>query len=309
LALFSDNFLDKNNALFMAFTRWGNLSERRPFFQISNQAYFQTDIARGFTQRVVFKRQFTDPLFDFEFIDLNNDAVRRREFITSELAFESRIAFGEQYIQSENKRLVANYTTQPIITLRYIWGLDNVMGSDFGYQKFQANITQNFPIGVLGNMTYSATLGYIPSRVPYPLLAVHLGNETMFYNAQAFNMMRFFEFVSDRYAALNLTHRFEGLMFNRIPLLKRLKWRTLATANILYGSLSETNRNLTPSRRLNGDLLLDVNGLGKLPYVEVGYGIENIFRFIRVDFIHRLTYLDDSATRRFGVKVSAQFRL
>lgn len=309
LALVSENFLDKNNALFMAFTRWGSLSSRRPFFQVSNQAYFQTDIARGFTQRIIFNRQFTDPLFDFEFIDLNNDAVRRREFITSELVLESRIAFGEQYIQSENKRLIANFTTKPVITLRYVQGLDNVMGSDFGYRKFQANVTQSFPLGALGNTTYSATLGYIPSRVPYPLLAVHLGNETIFYNALAFNMMRFFEFVSDRYAALNMTHRFEGLMFNRIPLMRRLKWRTLATANVLYGSLSETNRNLTPTQRLNGEPLPNINGLGASPYVEVGYGIENIFRFIRVDFIHRLTYLDDPATRRFGVKVSAQFRL
>lgn len=309
LALFSENFLDKNNALFMAFTRWGNFSSRRPFFQRSNQAYFQTDIARGFTQRIAFNRQFTDPLFDFEFIDLKNDAVRRREFITSELAFESRIAFGERYIQSENKRLIANYTTKPVITLRWVLGLNNVMGSDFGYQKFQANVTHSFPTGVLGNTTYSATLGYIPSRVPYPLLAVHLGNETIFYNSLAFNMMRFFEFVSDRYFAFNLTHRFEGLMFNRIPLMRRLKWRTLATANLLYGSLSETNRNLTPPQRLTGEPLPGINGLGNVPYAEVGYGIENIFRFIRVDFIHRLTYLDDPAVRRFGVKVSAQFRL
>ncbi|MCS7019907.1 MAG: DUF5686 family protein [Cytophagales bacterium] len=309
LALFSDNFLDKNNALFMAFTRWGNLSTRRPFFQITNQAYFQTDIARGFTHRISFNRQFTDPLFEFEFIDQSNDATRRREFIVTELAFESRIAFGEKYIQRENKRLVANLTTKPIITLRYACGIDNLMGSDFGYHKFQANITQRFPAGALGNTTYSATWGYIPTRIPYPLLAVHLGNETIFYNSLAFNMMRFFEFVSNHYFTLHLTHRFEGLMFNRIPLIRQLKWRTLATANMLYGSLSESHRLLTPTQRLSGEPLPSVQGLGNLPYIEVGYGIENILRFIRVDFIHRLTYLDSPQVRRFGVKISAQFRL
>ncbi|MCS6968212.1 MAG: DUF5686 family protein [Cytophagales bacterium] len=309
LALFSDHFLSPSNALFMAFTRWGNFSQRRPFFQIHNQAYFQTDIARGFTQRIVLNRYHTDPLFDFEFIDLKNDAVRRRDFITSELVFETRIAFGERYIQNENKRLIANYTTKPIITLRYTWGLENFMGSDFGYQKFQLNVTHRFSAGAAGNTTYSVNVGYIPTRVPYPILAVHLGNETIFYNWQAFNMMRFFEFVSDRYASLTLTHRFEGLLFNRLPLLRRLKWRTLATANVLYGGLSEANRTLTPPFKLDGTPLPNVNGLGKLPYIEVGYGIENIFRFVRVDFIHRLTYLDSPSIQPFGIRLATQFRL
>ena len=44
------------------------------------------------------------------------------------------------------------------------------------------------------------------------------------------------------------------------------------------------------------------------PYVEVGYGVENIFRFLRVDFVHRLTYLDNPNVRNFGVLFTAQFQ-
>ena len=159
-------------------------------------------------------------------------------------------------------------------------------------------------MGVLGYSNYSLTAGYIPSTVPYPLLQNHLGNNTVFYNALSFNLMNVFEFVSDRYVSLSWKHHFEGLFFNRIPLIKRLKWRFLVTGNVLFGSLRPENRNIIPSE-IETFSSLDPSK----PYVELGYGIENIFRFIRIDAIHRVTYLDRPGARRFGVRFSANFTL
>jgi hypothetical protein len=310
LALFSDNFLEINNTLFSAFTKWNNLQSRRPFVQKLNKLYFKTDLAKGITQKITFNQQQIEPLYSFEYIPEGNERERRRNFTTAELAFETRIAFGEQFIQNENSRVSLGVKDNtPIIMLRYTMGLKGVMGSDFRYDKLLANVTHRFSLGAIGYSRYSLTGAIIPSRVPYPLLAVHLGNQTFFYNDQAFNLMNFFEFVSDRYVSFNYIHRFEGLMFNRLPLVRKWKWRTFATANALIGSLDPANRALTPATDLQGQPLLGVNGLGREPYVELGYGVENIFRFVRVDFIHRLTYLDTPNIQRFGIKVSAQFRL
>ena len=98
------------------------------------------------------------------------------------------------------------------------------------------------------------------------------------------------------------------MLLNSLPGIRGLNWRLVATANALYGGLSEANTK-QPRKDLNGKILLPVPSLGRLPYVEVGYGIENIFKFVRVDFLHRVTYRDSPNATNFGIKVGAQFRL
>ena len=81
-------------------------------------------------------------------------------------------------------------------------------------------------------------------KVPYALLSPHLGNQTPIYTAVTFNLMDYGEFVSDRYASLQYQHHFEGLFLNRVPLLKKMKLRLVGTANVLYGGMSQENREL-----------------------------------------------------------------
>jgi hypothetical protein len=128
--------------------------------------------------------------------------------------------------------------------------------------------------------------------------------------------MNFGEFVSDRFVSLQYQHKFEGFLLNRIPLMKKLKWRLVGTANILYGGLSQANRALISDKTPDEEAALEVGYLDPgRPYVELGYGIENIFKFFRVDFIHRLSYLTpgesspDEDIRKFGVLFSFQFNL
>jgi len=44
--------------------------------------------------------------------------------------------------------------------------------------------------------------------------------------------------------------------------------------------------------------------LGRTPYVEVSAGIGNILRIFRIDFVKRLTYLDDPDISDFGIRAS-----
>jgi hypothetical protein len=95
-----------------------------------------------------------------------------------------------------------------------------------------------------------------------------------------------------------------------LPLLKRLNWRLLGTANIITGSLSQRNRDMVAPFTAGGDATQPIGYFTKRPYIELGYGVENIFRFLRVDFVHRMTYLKDRPdARRFGVLFTAQFQL
>lgn len=300
-----EDFSMRRNNIFDSFTKNGRMRLRRPFWQDSYQAYFQTDILKSITQKITLRHTSFDPLFDFSY---RHNPLRDEltHFKTSEVILETKWQPGRRNIETKgNKRLnVKENVYAPTITFRYTHGFKDVLGSDFNYNKYHLNIQQIIPMGILGRGEYSLTGGIIPDKVPYPLLENHLGNEFVFYNKYAFNMMRFFEFTSNKYASLQYTQNLEGLITNSLPLIKKWNWRNHLTFNYLIGELGE-DYDLQRNR---------LHSLGGKPYMEIGYGFSNIFRFLRVDFMHRLTHLNDTHFRsqvapKFSVKVSAQIRL
>ena len=120
--------------------------------------------------------------------------------------------------------------------------------------------------------------------------------------------MNFFEYSSDQYASIKIKHDLDGLLSNRIPLMKKLKWRFFLTTNVLMGSMSDQNKNLLAPMTSTGAPTVGISSLDPLrPYVEVGYGIDNIFKCARIDFIHRVTYRDVPDISKFGIKISFRF--
>ena len=231
-----------------------------------------------------------------------SDAAAANVLQLSELVSESRYAPDENLVQSENRRRAVGLKRLPVFGFRYTLGAIDWYQGNVMYHKFNLSISHSVSVGYLGRLSYRAEANYIPTALPYFILKTPLGNQTPFYNSNAFNLMNYFEFVTDRSATLRLDHHFEGLLLNSLPGIRTLNWRLVATGNVLYGKLSERNR------RANGNTT-DLPGSISTPYMEVGYGIENIFKFLRVDFIHRLTYRNIPGTSDFGIKVGAQFRL
>lgn len=310
VALLSDSYNYSRNMLFTAFSRFGAITNRRVFMQDRVNVYIKRDIFKNFTQTLTLSHWDFDPLYRFQYQDQVSGLARGR-FSTTELQLESKWSPGVYTIQSPKRNspvAVRGEHSLPVFTFRYTHGFRGILGSDLTYDKFSLNISQTLKMGILGRGNYSLTAGYIPSAVPYPILENHLGNGLFLYNQNAYNMMRFFEFVSDRYIGLQYVQRFEGLLFNSIPLIRDFKWRLVGTANVLYGNLSQKNIEVIPNNNVLG-----ARGLNNQPYIELGYGIENIFKFIRVNFLHRLTYLDNITPQgppsKFGVKFSAQIRL
>ena len=305
-ALLDNDFLDNNN-LFLVASRWGRFRQGLPVLRDLTALSMQRDLFHGFTQTLTLRYQNINPLFEIRHRPDPNmppvsDEPESNVLHLSELVSESRYAPDENMVQSENRRRAVGLKRWPVFGFRYTLGAIDWDRGNFMYHKFNLSIVHSLSVGQLGRLTYRAEGNYIPTALPYFILKTPLGNQTPFYNANAFNLMNYFEFITDRSATLRLDHHFEGLLVNSIPGLRSLNWRLVSTANVLYGKLSDR------SRRINGDNP-DLPGPISIPYVEVGYGVENIFKFVRVDFIHRLTYRDAPNTKNFGVKMSAQFRL
>jgi hypothetical protein len=194
--------------------------------------------------------------------------------------------------------------------VRYTHGVKGILGSDFEYDKLKVGLTKRIKAGPLGVGYATLTGEYIFNTLPYPLLSLHLGNQTPIYNSITYNLMNYGEFVSDHYVSLQYRQYLEGFLLNRIPLLQKLNWRLLGTANVIMGGMRQSNRDLISALSPDGlETLRAGSFINGKPYVELGYGVENIFRFFRVDFVHRMTYLDNEGARRFGVLVTAQLQL
>ncbi|MBK8949774.1 MAG: hypothetical protein IPM68_13235 [Flavobacteriales bacterium] len=143
--------------------------------------------------------------------------------------------------------------------------------------------------------------GALSGAVPYPLLFYPNSDPLLFNDARSFNLMNFMEFTADRYAALHVEHHLEGFLLNRVPLLSRIKLREFVFARAFVGDLRAENR--------NGPVPLPA-GLDAPdgPYVEVGFGLENILKVARVDLVWRLTDLDRPDALPFVVKPSFHFK-
>ncbi len=301
-----------SNQLFLTAVRWGNY--RRAYYFNEVVPAFRRELFKGFSQRVAFKYTSFDPTYPFAYYKDPGDAAipgatTYTQFQTSEVFFESRYARDETYIQNGNERLSLGLRKWPAITFRYTRGIQGLFGSDYNYNKFKLQIDKRVRMGVLGLGQITLVGEYIPDKLPYPLLGVHLGNQSPLYSQFAYNLMNFGEFVSDRYVTLRYRQFLEGLLLNRIPLMNRLKWRLVATTNIIYGELSKENQQLIASQTPDGTATYPTGSFSGTPYVEVGYGVENIFHFFRIDFVHRLTYLDRPDARSFGILGTIQFKL
>ncbi|CAM3498000.1 DUF5686 domain-containing protein [Pontibacter korlensis] len=306
VGLMSDKL--ESSPFFLGFSRFGEL--RRPIMVRETGLYVQRDVLRGVTEKISLRKRQFDPQYDFAFY---KDGPSQPEqvatsFTATEVSFLTRYANNEVFVENDNERISLGSGSRPVLSLKYTLSLQHALGSTVDYQRVDLGVEQEFVMGRLGNTLYRLEAGKIFSPVPYPLLEVHTGNETPFYYDATYNLMDYFEFASDTYASLHYEQYFEGLLFNRLPLIKKLKWRVLATSNILYGSLSQKNLDLMPTIIPTGATQEALKALGRAPYVEVGYGIENIFKILRVDAFHRLTYLDEGA-RKFGLKFSVQFKL
>src|SRR5690606_5394956 len=198
----------------------------------------------------------------------------------------------ELFVINDNERISLGTSKWPAITLRYTHGFKGIAGSDFDYDKLRMSIHKRIRFGPVGVGYLTLAGEYVFSKLPYPLLALHLGNQSPFFAQVTYNLMDYGEFVSDRYASLHYSHHFEGFVLNRIPLMRKLKWRLVGTSNVILGGMSSMNKALVIEA---DDVENQVGFLSRgLPYIELGYGVENIFRFFRVDLIHRLTYLDEA---------------
>lgn len=299
------------NRIFYALSRFGRY--RGGYQSYQKEIFFKTEPVKGVLLTATLGSRTFNPLFPFHYRlnpDMGDQSPLRSDIDDAYWSIEARLARKEKYIMDGNERITLGTKRAPVLTIRYTRGLES-LGSSYNYHRITMRAQQSLRVGTLGRMTYLLSAGYTPDVMPAPLLFPHIGNPTPLLTPNTFNRMQFYEFVSDRFAAVHIQHKFEGLFFNRIPGIRKLNWRLLASFDALWGSLSKENQAVSSRKPLPGNTRPIYFGAldGNRPYMEAGYGIENIFKLIRIQAIHRLNYLDDGPNgiplNSFALKASA----
>lgn len=253
-------------------------------FTLSHEQEWRQGLTNTF--RLDYREIFPTRLVAFH----HPDSTPLTSIRAAEIHLSTRLSKNETIVRQtfDNMHMGSDY---PILRLDLIAGIKGLLNSDNEYYRIELSIKHDLPLPPLGTSTILLTGGKIFGRVPYPLLKLHEGNATYFYDPNAFSCMDFYEFASDLWCAVFWEHHFRGFFLGKIPLMKRLKWREVATVKALWGSLSDKNDGSSPDTEA---ILLFPEGMTSVskPYVEVGVGIENILRFIRVDAMWRLTHRD-----------------
>jgi hypothetical protein len=281
------------------------------------KVWAEREIIKGITLRANFRHndyQFVTKdgydRFNFAFYKnpYTNDISNR--FSITTLNLESRISLKQQFVFRHVDRYNFGNLKQPVFTINYTKGFDNdFFGGQYNFDKVMFKMWQYNSWGNFGNFEYTIQAGKTFGTIPYPILEVARGNQAYVSTYYGYNLMRIFEFVSDQYVSFHYEHNDNGLIFNRVPLVKKLKWRFFYNARSVYGSLYSKNLRLVPPTDESGKAVTPIGEYKQgVPYIELGYGIENIFKFIRLDFIHRLNYLDHEGAQPFGVKANFVFK-
>lgn len=281
------------------------LFRRNPADKLSLTSEFKFDYEHewfnGFSSTVKSMYKEIIPVGEAK-IEIRNgggEVSTKDRIITTEVGFGSRFAFNEKFLMGDFDRISVG-TKYPIFTVDYTYGIPGLLGGEYEYHKLQLGFKHWFNVFHLGWSKYMVQTGKIWGTLPFPLLHLHPGNETFLFDEYSFNLMNYFEFISDEYVSVYYTHHFDGYFLNKIPLMRKLKWREVGFVKGVIGTLSDENKQYNQ--------LPDNSHTLERPYVEAGVGIENIFKIIRVDGIWRLSHLDKDNVNKFAVFLSLYFQ-
>ena len=293
----SENAFQEDNVL-------SSLFRRNPANRLNNielhKLWYEIEWGPGLSNRITYQHTAFRPLgnLNINYYYQDDTADIRNSYETSEINLYFRFAYREKFVTGKIDR-VSLGSDYPILQVNYTQGLKGIENGYFNYQKINAKVDDILRLAPFGYAYWALTAGRVWGKVPYPLLELHPGNETYFYDYAAFNLMNYFEFVSDYYFTGTAVQHFDGFFLNKIPLMRKLQWREIAQVKAVWGGINQRNLDILENKNA-------FTTLRSKPYVEVGTGVENIFKILRVDFIWRLAYLEHENISKYGIRASLQ---
>lgn len=313
----SDKFMptDKDN-VFTSF-KWDKVDHM--MYYENYRLFYDREWNNGLRFTTFFRRSKNTPTASLFYQPLNGTNVpdasgqNITNFVTSEFNVGVRYQPGATWINTKQRRIAAN-NDAPIFALNHTVGIKNLFGGQYNYNYTEAEIYKRFWVGSWGKIDNDIRAGVQWNKVPFPLLIMPAANLSYIMEDNTFNLINNMEFLNDRFVSYMVSWDINGKILNRIPLIKKLKWREYIGCNVLWGMLSDKNnpycnandKNLFyfPGRFNSDGSYTAISHVmdKKVPYVEAIVGIHNIFKLLHIEYVRRLTYIDRPGTSKWGIR-------
>ena len=313
----SDKFMptDKDN-VFTSF-KWDKVDHM--MYYENYRLFYDREWNNGLRFTTFFRRSKNTPTASLFYQPLNGTNVpdasgqNITNFVTSEFNVGVRYQPGATWINTKQRRIAAN-NDAPIFALNHTVGIKNLFGGQYNYNYTEAEIYKRFWVGSWGKIDNDIRAGVQWNKVPFPLLIMPAANLSYIMEDNTFNLINNMEFLNDRFVSYMVSWDINGKILNRIPLIKKLKWREYIGCNVLWGTLSDKNnpycnandKNLFyfPGRFNSDGSYTAISHVmdKKVPYVEAIVGIHNIFKLLHIEYVRRLTYIDRPGTSKWGIR-------
>lgn len=313
----SDKFMptDKDN-VFTSF-KWDKVDHM--MYYENYRLFYDREWNNGLRFTTFFRRSKNTPTASLFYQPLNGTNVpdasgqNITNFVTSEFNVGLRYQPGATWINTKQRRIAAN-NDAPIFALNHTVGIKNLFGGQYNYNYTEAEIYKRFWVGSWGKIDNDIRAGVQWNKVPFPLLIMPAANLSYIMEDNTFNLINNMEFLNDRFVSYMVSWDINGKILNRIPLIKKLKWREYIGCNVLWGMLSDKNnpycnpndKNLFyfPGRFNSDGSYTAISHVmdKKVPYVEAIVGIHNIFKLLHIEYVRRLTYIDRPGTSKWGIR-------
>ena len=303
----SDMFLntDKDN-LFTAF-RWAKVNQM--YFYNRQKLKFDWETDWGFRTTVQFKTESNQPTGELSFNRLSDGEIINK-IRTTEATVSLELCPGRTYVNTKQHRIPVNFDA-PELRLSHTMGFDGLFGGRYRYNYTEVSIYKRIWMKSWGRINTQIKAGAQWNKVPFPLLIMPPTNLSYTINEGKFSLMNNMEFLNDRFAMLDISWDMNGKIFNRIPLLKKLKWRECIGVKGMIGHLTDKNNPFLEENANDPNLFVFPEGANLMdknkPYWEISVGIYNIFKFFRVDYVRRLSYTKLPTAKLQGIRVGFEF--
>ena len=258
----------------------------------------------GFSYAAVVRnlREYATPYAPFNRIGADGALTPADHYDLTALELKLRYGYGEKFYQTRTQRIPITYDAF-IFNLSHTMARKGFLGSSYDLQRTEVGMQKRFWFSAFGYLDAIVKVGKVWTKVPYPLLILPNANTTYTIQPETYTNMNALEFINDEYLSWDLTYYMNGILLNRIPLLKKLRWREVFCFRGLWGHLTDKN---DPAKQGEGLYAFPeaTQRLGRAPYMEASVGVENIFNFLRLDYVWRLNYRGNPDIQRHGVRAT-----
>ena len=296
----SDKYLKHNkDNIFMTFRP---VKVEQMYFVNRQKINFNWETDYGLATSLELRTESNRPTGKLVYEKMDGTLVDKLRVSEVSLGFNYRP--GQSYVNSKQKRMTVNLDA-PEFNVKHTMGIKHFLGGDFNSNLTEVSIYKRFWLGSWGHIDTRVQGGAQWNKVPFQFLITPPVNTSYFEHQGTFNLMKGLEFLNDRYAQFNLAWDLEGKIFNRLPLIKKLKWREYIAFKGMWGHLTDKNNPYLPQNANDTELYkfpVDTRVMTRDPYMEFVVGVHNIFKFLEVDYVRRLTYTNAPGISKNGIR-------